>query len=363
MKAAVLYQANTPLVIEDIVLDPPKAGEVRVKVGAAGVCRSDLHYMKGEANHFMPVVLGHEGAGTVMETGAGVSRVKAGDRVIMSFVSSCGVCPYCMTGRSNLCDRHFATPGTLFDRTMRMHKGDQDIHHFLKVSCFAEETVVPETSCVPIGDDLPMAEAALFGCSITTGVGAAIFSAKVAPGSSVAVVGCGGVGLNVIQGARLMSAGKIIAVDINDDKLEFARRFGATDAVNSAKTDPVAAIRELTDGLGADYTFEAFGAVETVSVAFNAARKGGMIVIAGLAPVGDRVPIDPVALVRMEKTLKGSFYGSARPALDMPMLIHLYQAGKLDVGFATRTYKLDEVNDAYQDLDSGAVGRGVITEF
>lgn len=364
VKAAVMYEVNQPLVIEEIDLDPPKAGEVHVKIGAAGVCRSDLHFMKGEAIHALPVVLGHEGAGTVMDVGQGVTRIKPGDRVILSFVPYCGHCHFCLTGRANLCDQHMGTPGVLFDRTTRLHKGAQRIHHFGKVACFAQEAVVPETGCIPISADFPLPQAALIGCSVTTGVGAAMFNAKITPGSTVAVVGCGGVGLNVIQGARLLNAGKIIAVDINEGKLEFAMRFGATHTVNPTVQDPVVAIKELTGGLGADYTFEVFGSSKTVLTAYNAARKGGTVVVVGLAPVGDNVAIDPVALVRQERTLKGSYYGSARPVIDMPVMVDLYRAGKIDIdSLITRTYRLDQINQAYKDIDSTEVGRGVITQF
>jgi len=195
-------------------------------------------------------------------------------------------------------------------------------------------------------------------------VGAAIYNAKITPGSTVAVVGCGGVGLNVIQGARLQNASKIIAVDLNEGKLEFAMRFGATHTVNPTLQDPVAAIRELTGGLGADYTFEVFGSSQTVQTAYLAARKGGTVVVVGLAPVGDNASIDPVMLVRQEKTLKGSYYGSARPAIDMPTMVQLYRAGKIDVdGLITRTYRLDQINQAYKDIDGSDAGRGVITQF
>ena len=214
MKAAVLYDYNTPLVVEEVELDGPKAGEVLVQTGAGGICRSDWHFMAGEARTVLPGVLGHEGAGVVKEVGEGVASVKPGDHVILSFVPNCGRCHFCTTGRPNLCDLHAATTGTMFDGTTRLHKGDQPLSHFGKVACFAEYTVVPETGCIPVPDTVGMDRAALIGCCVTTGVGAAIFNAKVEPGSTVAVVGCGGVGLNVIQGSRLLNASKIIAVDV-----------------------------------------------------------------------------------------------------------------------------------------------------
>ena len=364
MKAAVLYEYGQPLSVEEVDLDPPKAHEVHVKVGAAGICRSDLHFMKGEARLDLPAVLGHEGSGTVLDVGEGVTSVKQGDRVIMSFVPNCGRCHFCLTGRSNLCDLHGATGPYMFDRTTRLHSGDQRIMHMGKVACFAQEVVVPETGCIPVDDDLLFPQAALIGCCVTTGVGAAIFTAKIVPGSAVAVIGAGGVGLNVIQGARLLNASKIIAVDISEGKLEFAMKFGATHSVNPMQQDTVERIREITGGLGADYTFEVFGSSETVATAFKAARKGGTVVVVGLAPLGEMAGIDPSALVRQEKTLKGSYYGSSRPNIDMPTIVELYRSGKIDIdSLVTREYRLEEINQAYEDLERGEVGRGVITQF
>ena len=221
MKAAVLVEANEPLRIEDVELDPPKAHEVRVRIAAAGVCRSDLHFMRGEAAIAKPAVLGHEGSAIVEEVGEGVTRVAPGDHVILSFVPFCGRCPSCISGRANLCDTHLATGPSMFDGTRRLHWNGKDLAHMGKVACFAEQAVVPENGCMKIDPDFPLPQAALIGCSVTTGVGSVLFSAKVEPGSTVAVIGCGGVGLNVLQGARLASASRIIAVDINDAALEF----------------------------------------------------------------------------------------------------------------------------------------------
>ncbi len=364
MKAAVLYEAGRPLVIEEVQLDPPKEHEVRVRVQAAGVCRSDLHYMKGEAAMPLPAVLGHEGAGIVEEIGAGVTSLKSGDHVVFSFVPYCGRCRYCLTGRSNLCDGHAATGAFLFDGTTRLHAGAQRIHHMGKVACFAAENVVPETGCVLIPESIPWPQAAFIGCCAPTGIGAALYAAGVTAGSSVAVVGCGGVGLNVIQGARLQNAGMIIAVDTDEGKLGFSRHFGATHIVNAADRDPVAAVKELTDGRGADFTFEAFGSAETIEVAYRAARKGGTIVVVGLAPLGDKAGIDAVELVRQEKTLKGSYYGTTRPTLDMLTIVDLYQSGKIDLdSLVGKHYALDDINEAYADLERGTLGRGIITTF
>ncbi len=360
MKAAVLVEPNEPLRVEEVVLDPPKAHEVRVRIAAAGVCRSDLHYMRGHAVIPKPAVLGHEGSAVVEEIGEGVTRVAPGDRVILSFVPYCGHCSACLGGRANLCDAHLATGPNMFDGTRRLHWNGRDVAHMGKVACFAEQAVVPETGCVKIAPDFPLPQAALIGCSVTTGLGSAMFSAKVEPGSSVAVVGCGGVGLNIVQGARLAGAGRVIAVDVNDAALEFATKFGATDAVNAKDEDPLKAVRELTRG-GADYAFEAFGSSETITLAFDMARKGGTAIIVGLAPVDDFPGIDPVALVRQEKTLKGAYYGASRPAIDFQRMVDLYAAGKIDVdSLVTRTYALDQINEAYEELERGVVGRGVI---
>ena len=213
MKAAILYEVGQPLSIQKVELDPPQAGEVHVKIGAAGICRSDLHVMHGDAAATLPVVLGHEAAGTVLDVGESVTTVKAGNRVILSFVPNCGRCHFCLTGRANLCDANAATSGHMFDGTTRLHQGGQRMTHQGKVAGFAREAVVPESGCIPVDDDFPLAQAALIGCCVTTGVGAAMFTARIVPGSTVAVIGAGGVGLNVIQGARLLNADKIIAVD------------------------------------------------------------------------------------------------------------------------------------------------------
>lgn len=361
MKAAILVETNAPLVIQDVQLDPPKAHEVRVRIAAAGVCRSDLHFMKGEATIPTPAVLGHEGSAVVTEIGEGVTRVVPGDHVILAFAPFCGHCKSCLTGRSNICDTHMATGPNMFDGTRRLHANGQDLAHMGKVACFAEEAVVPETGCIKIDPEFPLPQAALIGCSVTTGVGSVLYNAQITPGSTVAVIGCGGVGLNVLQGARLAGAGKIIAVDINDAALEFATKFGATETVNARDTDALKSIRGLSEG-GVDYAFEAFGSSETISLTFDAVNKGGTAIIVGLAAIDDFPSIDPVALVRQEKTLKGSYYGTARPAIDFHKMVDLYKRGQIDVdGLITRHYTLDQINEAYVELDKGVIGRGVIT--
>ena len=361
VKAAVLYETKQPLVVEEVELDDPKAGEVLVKIGAAGICRSDRHFMHGDARINLPAVLGHEGAGTVAGVGPGVTSVKLGDQVILSFVPACGHCKSCLEGHANICDNHMATGPFMYDGTCRLHKGEQQIHHMGKVACFAEYAVVPETGCVPVSSPIPMDKAAMIGCCVPTGVGAVIFSAKVQPGSTVAVVGCGGVGLNVIMGARLVNAAKIIAVDIRESQLEFAMKFGATHSVNASDRDPVAQVKELTDGKGADYTFEVFGSADTIKAAYDMCGKRGTVTVVGIAPVGDEAPINAVDIVRNEKTLRGTYYGSARSRTDMPTMVDLYLSGKLNLDdLVVRHYSLDQINEAYDDMDKGEVGRGAI---
>jgi S-(hydroxymethyl)glutathione dehydrogenase/alcohol dehydrogenase len=359
--AAVLYDVNKPYSIEPVELDPPKRGEVLVKVGAAGICRSDLHFQKGEASIALPAVLGHEGSGTVEAVGDGVSMVKCGDRVILSFVPNCGHCHSCETGRPHLCDEHARTSGKLFDGTSRLHTlAGQDLTHMGKVACFAEYAVVPEAGCIPAPAGLGFPQMALIGCSVTTGVGAAVFNGGVGPGDSVAVIGCGGVGINVIQGARLAGATTIVAVDVKDSALAFARKFGATHTVNARTEAAVERVQAITGG-GAQFAFEAYGGGATTRMAVDMLRKRGTAVIVGIAPVGDAVTLEPMVITRMEKTIRGCYYGSAHPRQDMPRICDWVSRGLLDVkGLVVRRYPLAEINRAYEDIETDAVGRGVL---
>jgi Zn-dependent alcohol dehydrogenase len=359
--AAVLHDVNKPYSIETVELDPPRRGEVLVKVGAAGVCRSDLHFQKGEATIALPAVLGHEGSGTVVAIGEGVTLVKPGDRVILSFVPNCGHCPSCETGRPYLCDEHARTTGKLFDNTSRLHTlAGQDLTHMGKVACFADHAVVPEAGCIPAPAGLDFPQMALIGCSVTTGVGAALFNAGVQPGDSVAVIGCGGVGVNVVQGARLAGATTIVAVDVKAAALDFARKFGATHTVNPRTEDAVERVKAVTGG-GAHWAFEAYGGGATTRMAVDMLRKRGTAVIVGIAPIGDDAVIEPLVITRMEKTIRGCYYGSARSRQDMPRIADWYGRGLLDIdGLVTRRYPLADINRAYEDLDTDAVGRGVI---
>ncbi|MDQ3809596.1 MAG: alcohol dehydrogenase catalytic domain-containing protein, partial [Chloroflexota bacterium] len=258
MKAAVLNDYEQPLRIEDVELDPPRAGEVQVRIGATGVCHSDYHVIKGEWKYELPMILGHEAAGVVEAVGPNVRGIQPGDRAVLSFRPACGVCRLCAMGRSVLCEGRLGNRFKMHDGTARVHRDGEELSVLGRMGSFAEQVVVPAEQVVPVAGDVPMEELALIGCAVTTGVGAVVNAARVEPGSSVAVIGCGGVGLNVIQGAALVSAGRIIAIDLLDNKLEYARQFGATDTINASGGDAVERVRELTGG-GVDYAFEVIG--------------------------------------------------------------------------------------------------------
>jgi S-(hydroxymethyl)glutathione dehydrogenase/alcohol dehydrogenase len=360
IKAAVLYEPNTPLVIETLDLDEPNDEEVLVRVVSAGVCYSDYHVMKGEWTMPMPMVLGHEAAGIVEKTGANVTRVKSGDHVILNFRANCGTCRQCVIGRPVICSGVTTPRWFMFDGTVRLHKGGQDIHHFTRTASFAEKVVVPESGAVPVRKDMPLDKAALIGCSVMTGVGAAINTAKVEPGSSVLVIGCGGVGLNIIQGAMLAGAVQIIAVDTLQNKLSYAREFGATETLSASEGDVVARVQDLTDG-GVDYAFEAIGNPKTIRPAYEATAPGGTTVVVGMAPENDDVSVNALSLPRTEKVIMGSWYGSARPWADFPRLVDLYMADRLSIDpMISRTYRLEEINEAYEALDKGEMARSII---
>lgn len=362
MKAAVLYELNTPLKVEDVDLANPKRGEVRVKIAANGVCHSDYSVIHGVLRSPLPVIPGHEGAGIVEEVGPDVTLVKPGDHVVLSFAPYCGHCYYCSIGRPVLCDNMRLTmgKGTLLDGTCRLSKGGKPVYHMAGLSSFAQYAVVAEISCIKIPDDVPLDKACLVGCGVMTGVGAAINTAKVAPGTSAVVIGCGGVGLNTIQGCALAGAATIIAVDLMDNKLEYAKQFGATHTINPSKQDLVKTVRSLTEGRGADYSFEVIGLGKTIEQAYACARQGGMTIVVGAPSREDTVTI-PASSLLVEKEIKGSLYGSARPRVDMPQLIDLYMKKKLKIDeLVSRTYSLDEVNVAMEALERGEVARSVV---
>ena len=363
-RAAVLFEVGKGLQIHEVDVHPPRPGEVLVRMAAGGVCHSDLHAMTGHLVAALPAILGHEGAGVVADVGPGVTTVKAGDHVIPLWRLSCGVCEYCTDGRPALCNAgmQIRLTGRLLDGTTRFTLDGREIKHFAGASTFSEYTVLPEASVLKIPDDLSLDRAALLGCAVITGVGAAINCARVKPGSSVVVFGAGGVGLNAIQGAAIGGAEKIIAVDLLDRKLEFARQFGATHTVNGGKGDPVEQVRALTGGRGVDYAFEVIGLPQTMRQAYDCLGKRGMCVVVGVTPMAAEVAVPVMTLVFEERVLTGSVYGSSRPRTDIPKLIDLYRAGKLKLDeLLTRRYPFAEINEAYAALERGEVARSVVT--
>lgn len=361
MKAIVMRQMRAPLTVEEVELDPPGQGEVRVRLAASGVCHSCLHAWDGSWGEMAtPMVLGDEGAGVVTAVGPGVTGLAVGDHVIISWAATCGRCHYCMTGRPVLCERELPF-GYAMDGTVRMHLDGQDVYHYGPAT-YAEEQIVPESCAIKIREDMPLDRAALIGCSVMTGVGAVLNTAKVPAGESLAVFGCGGVGLNAVQGGRLVSAYPIVAVDVADHKLEFARQMGATHTVNAAREDVPAAIRRIT-GRGADYAVVAVGSVRALAQALESLARGGTCVLIGLPPAGEKLELDPFSLVAFghERRLIASRYGSARTFEDFRRLVDLYMGGVLKIDeLITRRYSIEEANEAHRALAAGENARGLI---
>ena len=358
MKAALALDYGK-LSIENVTLDPPRAGEVMIKMAATGVCYSDLSVLNGAVPMPLPLALGHEGAGVVQAVGAGVSKVAPGDHVVLSFIPSCGECYFCDHHEPHLCAAG-SPEGRMLDGSTRLHLDGREIGAMAMLGCMAEYAVVPAISVMKIDRSIPLDRAALVGCGVMTGVGAVTNTAKVRAGSTVVVFGCGGVGLSAIQGARLVGAKRIIAVDTLDAKLEYARHFGATDTVN-AKDDPVAAVRELTGGRGADYSFEVTGKVPVMEQAYAATRRGGTVCIIGIGHYTESFPLNACGFSADAKTVIGCMYGNTNFKVDMPDLLELYLSKRLDLdAMITRTYSIDEVPQAFEDLKSGINARGVI---
>ncbi len=359
VKAAVMWNFNEPLKIESLKLKSPREDEVVVKVATSGVCHSDLSVLKMVLPVPPPVVLGHEGAGIVEEVGKGVKDLKPGDHVVLSWVENCGKCHYCIEGHDHLCDTGIRN--AMAGQEAVFEKDGVDITRMAGVASFAERTVVRATAAIKIPDDVPLDRACLVGCGVMTGVGAAINTARIRPGQTVAVFGCGGVGLNVIQGAVLSGASKIIAVDLVESKLALARLFGATDTVNGKSTDPVDAIKSLTDGHGTDYAFEVIGMAAVIQQAFNAVKRGGKAVIVGVPRMGEEVALHGFSIPLEEKSVIGSLYGSANMRRDMPKLIELYMQKKLKIDeLISKRIKLEDVNGAFEAMEKGEVARSVI---
>lgn len=358
---AVVFRGEGKFGVEEVTLDPPKAGEVKIKMGATGVCHSDLSVINGVLPLPSPMVLGHEGAGTVAELGEGVTGLEVGDHVVLSFIPQCGTCTECRNGRFVFCEAG-VPHGKMIDGTARVYDAaGEDLNVMQFLGCMAEEAVVPATACVKADASLPFDRAALIGCGVTTGVGAAFNTAKVTPGSTVAVFGCGGIGLSVIQGAKLSGAKQIIAVDLADNKLEMARSFGATDTINGGDGLAVMSIHEMTGG-GVDFAFEAVGIPALMSATYDACRRGGTATIVGVGSLTESFPINALMVSMSGKTLKGSMYGDANPHVDFPMLIELYQQGKLNLDdMISATYTIDEAAKAFDDMQSNKNARGVIT--
>jgi Zn-dependent alcohol dehydrogenase len=355
-----MHSRGTPLVIEDLDLEAPRAGEVAVRLVATGVCHSDLGGLHGTRELPTPMVLGHEGAGIVEAVGSGVTAAEPGDHVILSAIGRCGRCAACVDGRPWMCATWGASifSGALLDGTTRLSLRGRPVHHWFAQSSFAERAVVPEGSVVRIRRDVALEKVALLACGVSTGLGAVLNAARVRVGESVAVIGCGGVGIAAIVGADLAHAGPIVAVDIADEKLAYARSLGATHTVNAAREDAVTRVRELTGG-GASHTFECVGNARTLEQLVALVPPGGDGYIVGAAPPGTRFPFITDGFIR-NKRLQGVMQGNVRATVDIPRYVDLYARGRLPLDrMATRTYALDEINDALAALEGGT-GRGVL---
>ncbi|MCP3137663.1 Zn-dependent alcohol dehydrogenase [Pyxidicoccus xibeiensis] len=362
MKAAVCFEKDV-LTVDDIQFSPPQAREVLVRMSACGVCHTDLSVLNGTVKMKLPCVLGHEGAGIVEEVGEEVTHVKKGDKVVLSWVAQCGECYYCRIQRPNLCElgEKINATNRMPDGSTRLRKDEKELNVFSALGALAEYAVVPARAAVRLPPDAPLDKAALIGCAVTTGVGAVFNTAQMPPGATVAVFGAGGVGLNIIQGAVIAGAERIIAVDVHPRKLEFAKTFGATDVVDANGKDVTAAIRELTRGRGVDYAYEAVGRKETIEQAYLSTRKAGTCVVVGVGSVKEQISLNVFVLPLFEKRLLGSWFGTADVHKDMPRLLDLYTQGKLKLDeLVTTTYSLNQLDAAFADMKSGVNARGVI---
>ena len=356
------YAASRPLRVQQIELDPPGPGEVLVRIRAAGLCHSDLSVINGDRPRAVPMVLGHESAAEVVECASDVRDLKAGDRVVLVFVPSCGHCVPCAEGRPALCEPGAVSngAGTLLSGERRLHRGEARLNHHTGVSCFAEYAVVSRRSCVKIDADIAMPEAALFGCAVLTGVGAVINTARVQAGSTVAVLGLGGVGLNALLAAVACGAREVVAIDLNEDKLRLARELGATLTVQAASPTAADEVRDATRG-GVDYAFEMAGAIKAMELAYRITRRGGSTITAGLPNPEHRFSFSPVSMVAEERTLRGSYIGSSVPARDIPRYIDLYLRGKLPINrLMGEQIALDDINAGFDRLASGHSLRDVL---
>jgi S-(hydroxymethyl)glutathione dehydrogenase/alcohol dehydrogenase len=357
MKAAVLRAVNEPLEIEDVQINKPGPHEVLLRTASAGICHSDLHFQNGTYPYPLPSVLGHESAAVVEEVGSEVRYVEKGDHVITCLSVFCGHCEYCLGGRPALCRKYETRRAP--DLPPRLNQGDQVVHQFLDLSSFAEQMLVHEHAIVKIRKDMPLDRAALIGCGVTTGMGSVFRTARIEVGSTVAVVGCGGVGLSAIQGAQIAGAGRIIAIDTLDDKLELAKKLGATDVVNASSVDPVEAVKELLSG-GVDYSFEAIGLKVTAEQCFEMLKNGGTATVIGMIPVGTKIELNGPDFL-FEKKIQGSSMGSNRFRIDMPQYVDFYLNGKLNLDdLISQHLKLEEINRGFDQLARGEVTRSVV---
>ena len=357
MKAAVLREVGKPLSIEDVQIGKPGPHEVLIRTVAAGVCHSDLHFVEGSYPYPLPAVLGHESAGIVEQVGSEVRTVKPGDHVITCLSAFCGHCEFCLGGRMSLC----VSPETRRGKgdAPRLKEDSGDMNQFLNLSSFAEYMLIHEHACTRIREDMPLDRAALIGCSVTTGVGAVIHTSNVRPGETVAVIGCGGVGLAAVNGAAIAGAGRIIAIDMQGSKLNLAKAFGATDVINPADGDPVKQVMDLTSG-GVHHSFEAIGLKQTAEQAFRMLRRGGTANIIGMIPVGVSIELMGADFLG-EKRIQGSLMGSNRFPIDMPRFVDFYMSGKLKLDeMIGQRIKLEQVNEAFDELRRGELARSVI---
>lgn len=359
MKAAVFHGPNQKLTIEEVSIDNPGPREVLVRTAAVGLCHSDLHYMDGLYKVEAPAVLGHEVAGVVEKVGSDVREFSPGDHVIGCLSVFCGHCTYCTTGRPFSCD-HSDETRRLAGAAPRLSLHGQKVHHFYDLAAFAEQLLVHEHALVKIRPDMPLDRAALIGCAVTTGMGAVTNTASVRVGSTVAVIGCGGVGLSAINGAAIAGAGRIIAIDVLPGKLELARAFGATDTIDASATDPVEAVLELTRG-GVEYSFEALGRKQTAEQAFAMLRPSGVATVIGMVPKGQKLEVEGSSFL-FDRRLQGSNMGSNSFRRDMPRYVDFYMAGRLHLDrMISQRIGLEQVNEGFDDLREGHVARSVIT--
>jgi S-(hydroxymethyl)glutathione dehydrogenase/alcohol dehydrogenase len=364
VQAAIALEAAKPLVVDEIDLEGPKSGEVLVRLAATGVCHTDAYTLSGkDPEGLFPSVLGHEGAGVVEEVGAGVTSVKPGDHVIPLYTPECRQCRFCLSGKTNLCItlREKQGQGLMPDGTSRISYRGRSVHHYMGTSTFAQYTVLPEIALARIRVDAPLDKVCLFGCAVTTGIGAVLNTAKVEPGASVAVFGMGGVGLSVVQGATMAGAERIIAIDTNPSKFALARQFGATDVLNPAEVDDVAqAVVDLTEG-GVDYSFECIGNVDIMGQALQCTHRGwGQSIIIGVAGAGQEIHARPFLLVT-GRSWRGTAFGGVRGRTELPRYVDRYMAGRIKLDeYVTLTMPLDQINTAFDKMHEGEVIRSVI---